>query len=382
MSRKKVVIAPDSFKESLTAMEVATAVEEGFRKIHPHWDYAKIPMADGGEGTLQSLVDATAGAFRTVHTKDPLGHKIEATFGLLNEGKQAIIEMATASGLELVESSKRDPMRATSWGLGDLIRGALDEEVEEIIIGIGGSATNDGGAGMIQALGGKLLDCKGEQIPLGGAGLSELAAIDRSALDPRLKNVNIVIASDVNNPLTGPNGASYIYGPQKGATSDQVQELDENLKHFAEVIHRDLKQEIAEIPGAGAAGGVGGALLAFLDAELRNGGEVIVEKVHLEEAIKEADLVLTGEGGINHQTIYGKTPIVVAQVAKKYELPVIAIAGSLSEDYEEVYEQGIDAVFSIIPQVTDLEMTLAEGFQNIVATARNIAKTIELSEKI
>ncbi len=382
MSRKKVVIAPDSFKESLTAMEVATAIEEGFRKIYPHWDYVKIPMADGGEGTLQSLVDATAGAFRTVYTKDPLGNKIEATFGLLNEGKQAIIEMATASGLELVESSKRDPMRATSWGLGDLIRGALDEEVEEIIIGIGGSATNDGGAGMIQALGSKLLNHKGEQIPLGGAGLSELAVIDRSALDPRLKNVNLVVASDVNNPLTGPNGASYIYGPQKGATPDQVQELDKNLKHFAEVIQRDLKQEIAETPGAGAAGGVGGALLAFLDAEIKNGGEVIVEKVKLEEAIKEADLVLTGEGGINHQTIYGKTPIVVAQVAKKYDLPVIAIAGSLSEDYEEVYEQGIDAVFSIIPQVMDLETAFAKGFQNIVTTARNIARTLELSEKI
>lgn len=378
MKRKKVVIAPDSFKESLSALEASEAIEEGFKQIHPHWEYVKVPMADGGEGTLESLIDAMNGEFKNAHVKNPLGNKIKAEYGLFNDGKQAIIEMATASGLELIESSQRNVMKATSWGLGDLIRAALDDEVEEIIIAIGGSASNDGGAGMIQSLGGKLLDRNGEQIPLGGVGLSDLQSIDLSELDIRLKDVKIDVASDVNNPLTGENGASYIYGEQKGANADQVEELDQNLKHLAEVIKRDLGKEIDGIPGAGAAGGVGGALLAFLAAELRTGGDIVVEQVALEDQMKDADLVITGEGGINHQTIYGKTPIIVAKAAKKYNLPVIALAGSLSEGYKDVYENGIDAVFSVLPEVTKLETALEESHQNIVNTARNIAVTLNL----
>lgn len=378
MNQKKVVIAPDSFKESLSALEVAEAIETGFQQIYPNWHYEKVPMADGGEGTLQSLVDATTGEMKTVKVKNPLNDEINAQYGVIHNGQQAIIEMATASGLELIESEKRDAMKATSWGLGDLIRAVLDEEVDEILIGIGGSATNDAGAGMIQSLGGKLLNEEGEQIPLGGAGLSELHTIDLSEMDERLKSVNIEVASDVNNPLTGENGASHIYGEQKGASLEQIETLDQNIKHFSEIIHEGVGKDIDEIPGAGAAGGIGGALIAFLDAELKNGGDVIVEMLDLEEKIQTADLVITGEGGINHQTIYGKTPIVVAKVAKKFNVPVIAIAGSLSGNYKEVYEHGIDAVFSVLPQVVDLETALEEGYENIVSTARNIASVVDI----
>lgn len=375
---KKVVIAPDSFKESLTALEVAEAIEEGFKQIFPDWEYEKVPMADGGEGTLQSLIDGTDGTIKTTQVLDPLGREIKAQFGILGDRAQAVIEMATASGLELIEPAERDVMHATSWGLGDLIRAALDEGVEEMIIGIGGSATNDGGAGMIQSLGGKLLDEDGQQIPRGGVGLSELATIDLTEMDHRLKEVNLIVASDVNNPFVGENGASYIYGAQKGASETQIEELDQNLHHFSEIIKRDLDKDIAEIPGAGAAGGVGGSLMAFLGADLRKGGEVIVEELKLDQHFQEADLVITGEGGINHQTIYGKTPIVVARAAKKYELPVLAIAGSLSKNYETVYNEGIDAVFSILQEVTDLETALEQGYANVVKTVRNIAATLNI----
>lgn len=373
------MIAPDSFKESMTALEVAGAVETGFQKIFSDWEYVKVPMADGGEGTVQSLVDAMNGSIKKVEVLDPLGRRIEAFYGISGDGKQAVIEMAAASGLELLKSHERDVMSATSWGLGDLIRSALDEKVEKILIGIGGSATNDAGAGMIQSLGGKLLDKDGEQISYGGAGLKNLDKIDVSELDPRLNDVVIEVACDVTNPLTGMNGASYVYGPQKGADKQQIKELDQYLKHFSKVLRRDLDMDIEDEPGAGAAGGVGGALLAFFNAELRRGGELITEILSLEEVIKDADLVITGEGGINHQTIFGKTPIIVAQIAKKYDIPVIAFVGSISEGYEEVHEQGIDAVFSIISEVADLEKTLKMGIQNVEITAYNIAAALKLN---
>src|SRR5690625_1068148 len=379
MHRKKVVIAPDSFKESMTALEVADAVEAGFQKVFSDWEYVKVPMADGGEGTVQSLVDATNGSIKKVEALDPLGRKIEAFYGISGDGKQAVIEMAAASGLELLKSDERDAMSATSWGLGDLIRAALDEKVERILIGIGGSATNDAGAGMLQSLGGKLLDASGKQIPYGGVGLKDLDKIDVSELDPRLKDVVIEVACDVINPLTGVDGASYVYGPQKGASEEQVEKLDQYLKHFAKVVRRDLDIDIEDEPGAGAAGGIGGALLAFFNAELRRGGELITEMLALEDTIKDADVVITGEGGINHQTIFGKTPIVVAKIAKKYDIPVIAFVGSISEGHEEVYEHGIDAVFSIITEVADLEKTLEAGIQNVEMTARNVATTLKLN---
>lgn len=375
---EKIVIAPDSFKESLTALEVADAVEEGFKTFFPQATYIKIPMADGGEGTLQSVIDATQGEMTKTTALDPTGAEVEATYGMIENGTRAIIEMATASGLELVNPKDRNPMTATSWGLGDLIRAALDEEVSEIILGIGGSATNDGGAGMIQSLGGKLLDKEGKQIPKGGAGLSELEQIDVSEMAERLKEVNIIVASDVDNPLIGADGASYVYGAQKGASKEQIKELDENLQHFAEVIKRDLDKDVADVEGAGAAGGIGAALLAFLNAKMRPGGKLIAEMLDLEEHIQDADLVITGEGGINHQTIFGKTPIVVAQAAKKYDVPVVAIAGSLSEGFESVYDEGIDAVFGILPEIVELEEALEKGYSNIVRTARNIAALLAL----
>ncbi len=380
MSNKKVVIAPDSFKESLSAFEVAGSIEKGFMKVFPNWTYVKVPMADGGEGTVQSLVDATGGSIQQVEVIDPLGRKVHSFYGLSGDRKVAIIEMAAASGLELIQPEERDVMSATSYGLGELILAALNQNVEEILIGLGGSATNDAGAGMIQCLGGKLLDKNGEEIPRGGAGLSNLARIDLSGLDERLEKVTIQVACDVTNPLTGPNGASAIYGPQKGATEEQVEHLDKNLKHFARIAKRDLDVEIDQIAGAGAAGGLGGGLNGFLQAKLERGGDLVVQLLDLDERIKDADLVITGEGGMNHQTVFGKTPVVVAKVAKKYNVPVIAFVGSYSEGYEKTYDEGIDAVFSILSEWKSLDEILQDGAKNLEATAYNVAKLLEFNQ--
>ncbi|MBP3950175.1 glycerate kinase [Bacillus suaedae] len=378
---KKIVIAPDSFKESLTALEAANAIEEGLKEVLPDVQYVKIPMADGGEGTVQSLVDATAGTIENVTVTGPLGEEVEAFYGLLGDGKTAVIEMAAASGLEIVPMEKRDPMSTTTFGTGQLIAAALDKGVERMIIGIGGSATNDGGAGMVQALGGKLLDSQGAPIPFGGAGLAKLDRIDLSELDQRLSGVKVDVACDVDNPLTGPKGASSIYGPQKGATAEQIIQLDSNLAHFAEVIKRDLGKDIKDIPGAGAAGGLGAGLLAFLPSELKRGGELVIEAIKLDEAVSDADLVITGEGGINHQTIHGKTPICVARTAKKYGVPVIALAGSLTNEYKNVHNHGIDAVFSIVPGAVTLEKALEHGYENVKNTARNVAAVVGMFRK-
>ncbi|ARK32330.1 glycerate kinase [Halalkalibacter krulwichiae] len=374
----KIVIAPDSFKESLTALAAANAIEEGLKEVLPEAEYVKVPMADGGEGTVQSLVDATEGTIQYAEVTGPLGEKVNAFYGLLGDGKTAVIEMAAASGLELVPQSKRNPMVATTYGTGELIKVALDQGVERIIIGIGGSATNDGGAGMVQALGGKLLDGAGNQIAFGGAGLRELARIDLSELDPRLNGVAIDVACDVNNPLTGPKGASAIYGPQKGATPEQVELLDGYLTQYADIIKRDVGKDIRDVPGAGAAGGLGAGLLAFLPAQLKRGGDLVIEAVGLEQTVRDADLVLTGEGGINHQTIHGKTPICVASVAKKHDVPVIALAGSLTHDYTNVYDHGIDAVFSIVPGAVSLEEALASAYENMKGSARNVGAVLAL----
>jgi len=377
---KKVLIAPDSYKESLSALEVSQAIEEGFKQIFPSWAYEKVPMADGGEGTTQSLVDATKGTIKKVNVCGPLGGDVESFYGLSGDGKTAIIELAAASGLELVEESVRKPMKATTWGLGDLIRCALDDGVDKIILGLGGSATTDGGAGMIQSLGGQLLDENKEQIAPGGEGLKDLASIDLAKLDSRLEDVRIEVASDVNNPLTGKEGASYVYAPQKGADAEQVEELDKNLKHFAEVIKRDLHKNVEDIAGSGAAGGTGAGLLAFLDADLRKGSRLIIEMLDLEDKIVDADLVITGEGSINDQTVYNKAPIAVARLAKEYNLPTIAIAGSLLEGYEKVYNEGLDVVFSVLPRVSDLDTALENAYPNIVDTARNVASLLSIKE--
>ncbi|MEH6986432.1 glycerate kinase [Cytobacillus firmus] len=377
----KIVIAPDSFKESLSALEAANAIERGFKSIFPDAQYKKMPMADGGEGTVQSLVDATYGRMIERTVTGPLGEPVKAFFGLMGDGKTAVIEMAAASGLHLVPSEKRNPLLTSTRGTGELITAAMDTGVQHIIIGIGGSATNDAGAGMIQALGGKLLDKTGSEIGPGGGAIAQLAAIDMSELDSRLRNVLIEVACDVDNPLTGPRGASAVFGPQKGATPEMVQLLDRNLGHFADVVENALGKSFRDTEGAGAAGGIGGSLLAFLNADLKRGIDIVLDAVNFEEEVKGADLVITGEGRIDSQTIYGKTPIGVAKAAKKHGIPVIGLAGSLSDDSHIVHDHDIDALFSIVPGVITLPDAFEKAALYMERTARNIAAIMKMNRK-
>ncbi|MDU7812691.1 MAG: glycerate kinase [Atlantibacter hermannii] len=375
----KIVIAPDSWKESLSALEVATAIEDGFRQIFPDAEVVKIPMADGGEGTVEAMVAATQGRIVTLSVTGPLGEPVEAFYGLSGDEKQAFIEMAAASGLESVPTARRDPRITTSWGTGELIRHALDAGVRHIIIGLGGSATNDGGAGMVQALGAGLLDAQGEQIAGGGEALSQLERIDTRRLDPRLAECRIEVACDVTNPLTGEEGATAVFGPQKGATPDMVRQLDEALTHYGKIIERDLDKSVLTLKGGGAAGGMGVALYAFCGAELRQGVEIVTEALSLDAAVRHADLVITGEGRIDSQTIHGKVPIGVARVAKRYDIPVIGIAGSLTKDVGVVYDHGLDAIFSVIPRICTLDEALENAADNLRMKARNIAAVMKLA---
>ncbi|MCF7528782.1 glycerate kinase [Neisseria lisongii] len=374
-----ILIAPDSFKESLSAGEVADALEAGFKKILPDAHYVKIPMADGGEGTVQSLIDATQGRLKTVAVTAPLGNTVEADFGISGDGKTAVIEMAAASGLHLVAPEQRNPLLTTSYGTGELILAALDEGVEKIILGIGGSATNDGGAGMLQALGVSFTDKSGKEIPFGGGNLHQITQADFSRLDSRLQHTQIEVACDVDNPLCGEKGAAAVFGPQKGATPQIVAELDSALEHFADIIADCCGTDIRNHAGAGAAGGMGGGLLTLPNVRLQSGIQIVMETVNLAAHIREADLVITGEGRMDAQSIHGKTPVGVAQTAKQYGKPVIAVVGCLREDYEVVYEHGIDAVFPIIRQTAPLEHVLAEARENLISTAQNIARVMTLS---
>lgn len=375
----KIVIAPDSYKESLSALEVATQIEAGFRDIFPQAEYVKLPVADGGEGTVEAMVAATGGRIIRVTVTGPLGDPIEGFYGLSGDEQSAFIEMAAASGLEQVPPHQRNPLRTTSYGTGELIRNALDHGVKHCIIGIGGSATNDGGAGMAQALGAKLRTAQGEEIGHGGGELTHLANIDISELDPRLAQCQIEVACDVTNPLTGDQGASAIFGPQKGATPEMVKQLDGYLAHYAQIIQRDLGVDVDTVPGAGAAGGMGAALLAFCGADLRRGIEIVTEALGLEALVKDADLVITGEGRIDSQTIHGKVPIGVAKVAKRHNKPVIGIAGSLTADVGVVHQHGLDAVFSVLYTICTLDEALENAGDNVRMTARNIAATLRLA---
>ena len=377
----KIVIAPDSYKESLTAMEVATAIENGFKEIIPDAKYTKLPMADGGEGTVQSLVDATQGKVISANVTGPLGEPVEGFYGVLGDGSTAVIEMAAASGLHLVEPSKRNPLFTTTFDTGELIRLALSSGIKHIILGIGGSATNDGGMGMAQALGARFYDKSGTELGFGGGSLSQLAKIDLSGLDKRLANIKLEVACDVDNPLCGPKGASHVFGPQKGATQAMVEQLDRNLAHYADIILHTTGRDIVNQSGAGAAGGIGAALLGLFDTHLRSGISIVMDSVQLEQEVKDADLVVTGEGRIDSQTIYGKTPIGVARIAKKYQIPVIGIAGSISQDCHVVYGHGIDAVYSVVLGATDLSTAIKEAKSNIEITARNIAAALALTLK-
>ena len=374
----KIVIAPDSYKESLSALEVAQAVEAGFRQVFPDADYVLVPVADGGEGTVDAMVAATGGRKETVTVSGPLGEPVEAFYGLTGDGDTAVIEMAAASGLALVPPDRRNPLLTNSRGTGELIRAAHDAGARRFILGIGGSATNDGGAGMVQALGARLLDLEGRELDGSGGDLARLERIDVSALDPRLAECRIEVACDVDNPLTGARGASAVFGPQKGATPEMVQALDANLARLARIVGRDLGVAVDTVPGAGAAGGMGAAMLAFFGATLKPGIEIVTAAVDLDTHVRDADLVITGEGRIDFQTVHGKTPIGVARVAKRHGKPVIGIAGSLGAEVGVVHAHGIDAVFSVLGKPCTLDEALRDAAANVELTARNVAAVLRI----
>lgn len=365
----KIVIAPQGFKENLTALEVARAIEAGVKRIVPDALTVLKPMADGGEGTVQALVDATGGEIITTGVTGPLGEPVNAHWGILNDRVTAVIEMAAASGLPLVPPEKRNPLMTTTYGTGELILAALDKGCRKLIIGIGGSATNDGGAGMAQALGACFLDASGKELAPGGAALADLEHIDVTNLDPRLVGFEVTLACDVNNPLCGPRGASAIYGPQKGATPELVAQLDAALAHYADVVRKDLGIDVQNVAGAGAAGGLGMGLMVFLKARLIPGIEVVIEATNLVADLTGADLVFTAEGRIDCQSAMGKVPTGVALKAKEFGSPVIAIAGEVADDYRVVYEQGIDAVLSIAPGPISLDQSMAMADKLIADTA-------------
>lgn len=375
----KIIIAPDSFKESLTSLEVAKIIETAFKKAYPNAHFIKIPIADGGEGTVKALVQATNGKVADAYVTDPLGNKIKSFYGICGDTKTAVIEMASSSGLALVPTRKRNPLITTSYGTGELIKKALDDGYRKFIIGIGGSATNDAGAGMLQALGVKLLDESQKEIGFGGASLLELANIDTSLIDSRIINSQIEVACDVTNPLTGPNGASAVFGPQKGATPQMVKTLDKCLKNFATIVKKEFGQDINKEIGAGAAGGMGGSLKLFLNASLRPGIEIIMEQTKFKEIIKSANLVITGEGKMDKQSIYGKAPIGIAKIAHENKIPTIAIVGSTGEDAQIVREHGIKSYFSIINSPCTLREALKNTKENLRVTSENIAFTLKLT---
>ena len=381
----KIVIAPDSFKESLSALQVAAAIEAGMREVWPDADYVKLPVADGGEGTVQAMIDATGGRLVEHAVTGPLGEPVDAFYGLIEgdkEGALAVIEMAAASGLESVPPARRNPMLATSRGTGELIRLALDAGARRFVLGVGGSATNDGGAGMLQALGVRLLDATGKEIGPGGGELARLDRIDIAGLDARVGTSEFQIACDVANPLVGPQGASAVFGPQKGATPEMVARLDANLRHYADIIKRDLGQVVADMPGAGAGGGIAAAMVVFLKGRLRPGVEIVVDAVGLDAAVLDADLVVTGEGRIDGQTVQGKTPMGVARVARAHGKPVIGSGGSLAADADAVYEHGIEAVFAAVRRPCSLDEALAAGFDNLRQAARNVAAALRLGGQL
>ena len=380
----KIVIAPDSFKESLTALQVADAIEAGMRDVWPDASYVKVPMADGGEGTVQALTDATGGRRVDVRVTGPLGQTVDAFYGV--SGDFAVIEMAAASGLEGVPPDLRDPRTATSRGTGELIRAALDAGARRFILGVGGSATNDGGAGMLQALGVRLLDADGRDIGPGGAELARLDRIDVAGLDPRVREAEFRIACDVDNPLVGPRGASAVFGPQKGATPAMVAQLDAALAHYAEVIRRQdgtmRDEDIAQLPGAGAGGGIAAAMVVFLKGQLKPGVEIVAEAVGLDAAVRDADLVVTGEGRIDGQTVHGKTPMGVAHVARRHGKPVVAIGGSLAVDADAVHAHGIEVVVAAVARPCSVAEALAAGADNLRRAARNLAAALALGGRL
>lgn len=375
---KTFLLAPDSFKESMTAEQACAAMQRGIVKALPDAQFIYVPMADGGEGTVDALVAARNGRKVELDVSGPfIQQKVQSYFGLIENDQTAVIEMALANGIHLIESSQRNPLLTSTLGTGEIIKAALELGVSKIIIGLGGSVTNDAGAGMAQALGAKFLDENGQAVQVGGGQLAQIQSIDLSQLDPRLKSTEIVIASDVNNPLCGENGASHVFAPQKGATSEMVAILDLNLKYFADLVAQHIGQDFQDIAGAGAAGGLGFGLMAFAGAKIRSGVEIVIEETGLSEKIDQADYVFTGEGGIDFQTKFGKTPFGVAQVAKRFNKPVIAFAGYVGKGIEELYDEGFTAIFGIVDGACDLQTALKNGEKNLERCCVNVVKVLK-----
>jgi glycerate kinase len=378
----RIVIAPDSFKECLSATQVAFAISEGIKKTVPEAEIICIPIADGGEGTVEALVTATVGKVIQVASVDALNRPIQSFYGILGDSKTAVIEMAAASGLELIAPEDRNPMITSTYGTGLLLKAAMEAGFTEIILGIGGSATNDGGAGMAQALGFKLLDKNNNQISFGGGSLGELHRIDFSNVNPLLQKVKITVACDVQNPLLGTFGASRVYGPQKGGTPEMVETLEKNMTHFAQVLQQEFGFDYANIPGAGAAGGLGAGLMAFCKAEMLAGFNLISKLTCLEEHIQNASLVFTAEGKIDSQTAFGKTISGVAQSGKKYQVPVIALAGIVEGDLKNLYKQGLTSAFAIANRPMSMEESKANAAQLLVSASEQIMRLVSGIEKI
>ena len=370
----KIAIAPDSFKECLTADEVAGAIEEGVRRALPDCVTVCVPMADGGEGTVDALIAATNGRIVELTGTGPMGTPVATRYGLLGDGESAVIEMAAVSGLPLVRTEERDPRIATTYGTGELLCDALNRGASRIIIGLGGSATNDGGAGAAQALGVSLRDAAGRELPWGGAALARLATIDLSRRHPRLNQCVLEAACDVDNPLCGPTGASRVYGPQKGAGPTVVEELDAALRHFGDVIEAQLGVPVLDVPGAGAAGGLGAGLVAFAGGVLRPGVDIVADACKLTSRIAGAELVITGEGRIDAQTPHGKTPAGVAKAARQLGIPVVAIAGSLGPGYDAVHDCGIREVISLQSGTMSLAEAMARAPELLAAAAERVAR--------
>lgn len=370
----RIVVAPDSYKGSVSALEVANAMARGIRKVIPDAEVCKVPIADGGEGTVEALVAATGGRLETSEVTGPLGERVRAQWGILGDGRTAVIEMAAASGLPLVPPERRDPRLATTLGTGELIRAALDAGLRRIIIGIGGSATNDGGVGMARALGAHFLDARGDELAEGGATLARLAKIDLSGLDRRFREAELIVACDVDNPLCGPRGASAVFGPQKGATPALVAQLDAALARFAECARQATGRDVAGAAGAGAAGGLGAGLMFFTPAQLRPGVEIVLGAVGFAELARGADFVITGEGRTDFQTAYGKAPVGVAKAAKQFGVPVFCLSGGLGDGADDVLAQGIDAVMSICSRPMSLEECMQEGPALIEAAAARLCR--------
>lgn len=380
----KIVLAPDSFKGSLTSLQAATAFEKGIRRVLPKAHCIKIPMADGGEGTVQALVDATGGKIIRKKVTGPIGESVTARYGLLADGETAIIEMAQASGLPLLTTQQMNPMKTTTYGTGELMLAAARRGVKKIIVGIGGSATNDGGVGMAQALGIQFLDRSGRAITQKGAGgmLHKIAGIDVSNIEPMIKKTQIIVACDVNNPLCGKTGASFVFAPQKGATPAMVSTLDTNLKHLSKIIKTDLGKDVLNLKGAGAGGGISAGLVAFTQGRLKSGIQIVLEETQLEQQIKGADLVITGEGRVDFQTAFGKTPAGVAKVAGKQNIQTIAIGGSIADDAHSVFSYGITGLESAYARDMPLSEAIKHSKTYLANAAERVMRLVLIGKKI